>query len=283
MIPRVDGLVKAVLSPPRSLSRFSPFHHQHPIHGTTVLITGASQGIGETTAHAFAEHGATVILVARDADRLDAVRDAITAAGGRADAVVADLTDDAGVDALVATVTERFGTPDILVNNAGRSIRRSVVDTVDRFHDYERTMAINYFGAVRLTTALLPAMIERGSGQIINVVTWGVVAGSMPKFAAYHASKAALAAFGRSLDDELSGTGVTVSNIGFPLVRTPMIAPTTDYDDAPALDPDDAAAWIIRAAHTRQPEIYPRYAELLRAVSAVSPRVTGRLIRAIGI
>ena len=282
MIPGVGSLVKAVLSPPRPLSSLSPFHHVTPISGKIVLITGGSQGIGEAAAHAFAGDGAHVILVARDAAGLAAVCEAITSTGGKADPVSADLTDEGSVDALVATVTERFGVPDILVNNAGRSIRRAVTDTVDRFHDYERTMAINYFGAVRLTNAFLPAMIERGSGQIINVVTWGVIAGSMPKFAAYHASKAALAAFGRSLDDELAGTGVVVSNVGFPLVRTPMISPTTDYDDAPALAPEDAAGWIVEAARTRRPELYPRYAELLRAVSSVAPRVTGRLIRSLG-
>ncbi|GAA4752579.1 SDR family NAD(P)-dependent oxidoreductase [Gordonia alkaliphila] len=248
-----------------------------------MVITGASSGIDEAAAHQFADAGAEVIAVARDLDRLTAVCDALTRTGATAHPMTADLSDvDAAAD-LAAQIQARFGTPDVLVNNAGRSIRRSVLDTVDRFHDYERTMALNYFGAVRLTTALLPAMQNRGRGRIINVVTWGVAAGSMPKFSAYHASKAALAAFGRSLDDECRGTGVTVSNVGFPLVRTPMIAPTADYDDAVALSAEEAASWIVQTAKTGEAEIYPRYAVALRAVAEVSPRWAGDLIRRAGI
>lgn len=285
MIPGGRSLIHAALSPARTLSELPHLLRlQHPdLTGRLVVVTGASSGIGEAAARRFAARGAHVVVVARDLDALTAVCESIAVAGGRADPVSADLSDVDAAAALADTITQRWGTPDVLVNNAGRSIRRSVLDTVDRFHDFERTMALNYFGAVRLTTALLPAMIERGSGRIINVVTWGVAAGSMPKFSAYHASKAALAAFGRSLDDECRGTGVTVSNVGFPLVRTPMIAPTADYDDAPALDVDEAAGWILRAADTRQAEIYPRYATLLRAIAEISPRLVGDLITRTGI
>jgi len=278
-------VARAVLSPPLSLADVRRLTGREPadLTGRLVLITGASSGIGETAATLLAGHGAEIIVVARDYERLQAVCDSITAAGGTAHPISADLTDADGVDALVGEVLDSFGVPDVLVNNAGRSIRRNVLDTVDRFHDYERTMTINYFGAVRLTTALLPAMVERGEGQIVNVVTWGVTAGAMPRFAAYHASKSALAAFGRSLDAELAGTGVTVTNLGFPLVRTPMIAPTADYDDAPALTSEDAAGWILRAILTRPAELYPRYAVLLRGISAVSPRSVGALVRRMGI
>nr|WP_245551738.1 SDR family NAD(P)-dependent oxidoreductase [Gordonia hirsuta] len=260
------------------------FGSQHDdLTGSLIVVTGASSGIGETAAKMFAARGAHVIVVARDLERLTAVAESIAVDGGTAHALTADLSDASAAAALAETVLADFGTPDVLVNNAGRSIRRSVLDTVDRFHDFERTMALNYFGAVALTTGLLPAMIARGSGRIVNVVTWGVAAGSMPKFSAYHASKAALAAFGRSLDDECRGTGVTVSNIGFPLVRTPMIAPTADYDDAPALSPGDAASWIVRAAQTGRAEIYPRYAVVLRTIAEFSPRLAGDLIRRSGI
>ncbi|MFM9378499.1 SDR family oxidoreductase [Gordonia sp. VNK21] len=278
-------VARAVLSPPLSLADVRRLTGREPadLTGRLVLITGASSGIGETAATLLAGHGAEIIVVARDYERLQAICDSITAAGGTAHPISADLTDADGVDALVGEVLGTFGVPDVLVNNAGRSIRRNVLDTVDRFHDYERTMTINYFGAVRLTTALLPAMVERGEGQIVNVVTWGVTAGAMPRFAAYHASKSALAAFGRSLDAELAGTGVTVTNLGFPLVRTPMIAPTADYDDAPALTSEDAAGWILRAILTRPAELYPRYAVLLRGISAVSPRSVGALVRRMGI
>lgn len=279
------SLTRALLSPPLTpaeLRRTLSFQRD-TLLGTTVLITGASSGIGAEAAALLAAHGAQIIAVARDSEKLEAVCAAIVSAGGTAHALTADLTDAESVAALVDDVLETFGAPDILVNNAGRSIRRSVPDTVDRFHDYDRTMAINYFGAVRLTNALLPAMLERGSGQIINVVTWGVTAGAMPLFASYHASKSALAAYGRSLDGELAGTGVCVSNVGFPLVRTPMIAPTADYDSAPALTVEQAAGWILRAALTRPAELYPRYAVALRAISALSPRRAAALVRTIGI
>ena len=162
-----------------------------PLAGRTVLVTGASSGIGEATARAVAGRGATVLLVARRADELDRVRAAIEAAGGRAAAYPCDLTDGDAVDALVARVLADHGAVDYLVNNAGRSIRRSLHLSHDRFHDFERTMAVNYFGPVRLTMGLLPAMRAQRFGHVVNIVTWGVQM-KAPKFAAYIASKAAL-------------------------------------------------------------------------------------------
>lgn len=285
MIPGARTLVQAALNPARTLTELSyTLGIQHTdLQGRLVVITGASSGIGEAAARLFASEGAEVVAVARDLSKLTAVCDSVTVDGGLCHPLSADLSEVASAQALAEEILARFGTPDVLVNNAGRSIRRSVLDTVDRFHDFERTMALNYFGAVRLTTALLPAMIAQHDGRIVNVVTWGVLAGSMPNFSAYHASKAALAAFGRSLDDECRGTGVRVSNVGFPLVRTPMIAPTAAYDDAPALDPHEAASWILRAAQTGRVETYPRYAQALRAVAGFSPRIAGDLLRRVGI
>lgn len=274
------------LRPARTLAdlpRTLGFDRADDLNGALVVVTGASSGIGATAARQFAAEGAVVLAVARDLTKLTAVCDSITVAGGHAYPLSADLSDIDATEALAAHILAEFGTPDVLVNNAGRSIRRSVADTVDRFHDFQRTMALNYFGAVRLTTALLPAMLDQHRGRIVNVVTWGVAAGSMPNFSAYHASKAALTAFGRSLDDECRGTGVTVSNVGFPLVRTPMIAPTAAYDDAPALSADEAADQIVRAARTGTPEIYPRYAVVLRTIAALAPRAAGDLIRRAGI
>lgn len=285
MIPGAQTVVQTALRPARTLAdvvRTLGIQHTD-LTGSVVVITGASSGIGEATARLFAARGAQIVAVARDLDRLTAVCESIAADGGTAYPISADLSDVESAADLATQILERFGAPDVLVNNAGRSIRRSVRDTVDRFHDYERTMALNYFGPVRLTTALLPEMLARRRGAIVNVVTWGVTAGSMPKFSAYHASKAALAAFGRSLDDECRGTGVRVSNVGFPLVRTPMIAPTADYDDAPALSSEDAADWILRAVQTGRAQLYPRYAVVLRAVAEFSPRLSGDLIRRMGI
>lgn len=263
----------------RSLVEDSPTD----LTGRTILLTGGSSGIGSATAHLLASHGATLLVVARGADSLQATCDDIAAAGGTAYPLTADLSDPDDARRLAADVLEQYGPPDVVVNNAGRSIRRTTLDTVDRFHDYQRTMAVNYFGPVALTLHLLPAMLDAGNGHIVNVVTWGVHAGSMPKFGAYHASKSALAAFGRSLDAECSGTDVAVTQVGFRLVRTPMIAPTASYDDAPALTPEQAALWILRAVRERPAQLYPRYASWLRAVGDFSPRAVGRIVGHLGI
>ncbi|MEU3012279.1 SDR family oxidoreductase [Nocardia asteroides] len=274
-----------LLNPPaatRAVARFV-LGEQHEIAGKTVLLTGASSGVGRAAAHALGRDGARLILVARTPEPLLEVRDAVRAAGGLADAVPCDLSDPADVDDLVKTVLERYGTVDVLVNNAGRSIRRRAADATDRFHDYERTMALNYFGAARLTMGLLPSMLEAGDGHVVNVATWGVAAGSMPLFTAYHASKAALGAFGRSLGAETRSRGVHVTTVGFPLVRTEMIAPTGDYAESAALTPDEAAGWIRTAIRTRPIELYPRYTRLLQAVATVSPRAVDAAIWRLGI
>ncbi|MCF8572065.1 SDR family NAD(P)-dependent oxidoreductase [Gordonia sp. HY002] len=275
-----------VLSPSRGLTervRSILPDSRTDLTGRTIVVTGGSSGIGAAAAELLAEHGATLVLVARGIESLQESCDRITDAGGTAHMLTADLSDPDDARRLAADVLERFGTPDVVVNNAGRSIRRSTMDAVDRFHDYERTMAVNYFGPVSLTLGLLPAMIDAGHGQIVNVVTWGVHAGSMPKFGSYHASKAALAAFGQSLDAECAGTGVTVTEVGFPLVRTPMIAPTSSYDHAPALRPEQAAQWILRAVTERPAHLYPRYASVLRAIGGLSPRAVGRIVGRLGI
>ncbi|WP_424307978.1 SDR family NAD(P)-dependent oxidoreductase [Gordonia sp. (in: high G+C Gram-positive bacteria)] len=273
-----------LLNPPQTLHELRHLvGGRRDLHGKTVIITGASSGIGEAAARQFAARGAVVIAVARHLDALERTCESIAVDGGVAHPLTADLSDPADAKRLAEQILVQFGVPDVLINNAGRSIRRSTLETVGRFHDYERTMALNYFGPVQLVLGLLPAMVDAGRGHIINVVTWGVSAGAMPKFGAYHASKAALAAFGRSLDAECEGTGVVVTNAGFPLVRTPMIAPTAAYGDAPALTGEEAGAWLVRAYDTRPAELYPRYALVLRALSAVSPRLAGRVTNRSGI
>lgn len=221
-----------------------------PLLGRTVLVTGASSGIGEATALAVAERGAAVLLVARRSEELERVRRAIEAHGGEATAYACDLTDLEAVDALVARALAEHGPVDYLVNNAGRSIRRSLHLSYDRFHDVERTMAINYFAPVRLTLGLLPAMREQRFGQVVNILSWGVQL-KAPKFSAYLASKTALDTWSRIAAREAYGDNVTFTNMRFGLVRTAMVAPTEEYDGLRAMSPQRAAEHVVRALEDR--------------------------------
>ncbi|MDH3009482.1 MULTISPECIES: SDR family NAD(P)-dependent oxidoreductase [Gordonia] len=248
------------------------------LQNLTVLVTGSSSGIGAAAAEEFARRGAHVLTVARRADSLDELVTRIRAEGGYADTCPGDLSDTDDTARLIQYVLDKYGCPDIVVNNAGRSIRREVLDSTDRLHDYQRTMAVNYFGPVQLTLGFLPAMKERGSGHFINVSTWGIPMGAMPKFSAYAGSKAAITAFGRSIASELRGTGVSVTTVFFPLVRTPMIEPTDEYHHTPALTAAEAAAWLVHAAVYRDLEVMPRVARLLRQVGAASSRIADGLV-----
>jgi NAD(P)-dependent dehydrogenase (short-subunit alcohol dehydrogenase family) len=234
------------------------------------LVTGASSGIGRATATALASHGAKVILVSRSRDKLEELRAEIKAAGGRAEVHPCDLSDLEAIDAMVAAVLIKEGRVDILVNNAGRSIRRSIHDSLDRFHDFQRTMQLNYFGAVRLILALLPGMQERQHGHVINISSIGVQA-YPPRFGAYVASKSALAALSRCLGPEVADDGVAVTNIHMPLVRTPMIAPTGMYKDFPTISPEEAAEMVLSAVLTRNPEVSTRLGKLGETVDVVAP------------
>ncbi|MGW5053485.1 SDR family oxidoreductase [Actinokineospora sp. NPDC004072] len=212
------------------------------LRGRRIVVTGASSGIGKATAQALGERGAHVLLVARRADELAAVAAAITRAGGAATAHPCDLTDGDAVDALV----KDLGHVDMLVNNAGRSIRRSVLLSVDRLHDYERTMALNYFAPLRLTLGLLPGMRAAGFGRVVNVTTMGLQSDT-PRFAAYLASKGALEHFARAAGRELLADGVTFCSVRMPLVRTPMITATDAYRGVPAFSPQTAARMVVSA------------------------------------
>jgi thioester reductase-like protein/short-subunit dehydrogenase len=221
-----------------------------PLDGRRIVITGASSGIGRSTALKVAEMGAIPLLVARRVAELDEVRDKIRAAGGTADSYPCDLTDGESVHKIVQQIVGDHGGVDMLVNNAGRSIRRSVTLSYDRFHDYERAMAINYFGSVRLILEVLPYMIGQKFGHIVNVSSIGVQ-GIAPRFSAYVASKAALDYFSKVAATETHGDGVTFTTIHMPLVRTPMISPTKLYDSFPAKSPGAAADMIVSALVNR--------------------------------
>jgi len=250
-----------------------------PLRGKRVLVTGSSSGIGEAGAEQFAATGAEVILVARRADLLDAVAARIAENGGTATAIPCDLSDLDAVDALCDTVEQRFGGVDILVNNAGRSIRRSLAESLDRWHDVERTMTLNYYSPLRLIRGLAPGMIERGDGHIINVATWGVLTEAPPLFGVYNASKAALSAVSRVIETEWARKGVHSTTLYYPLVATPMIAPTKAYDGVPALSPQEAGRWMIDAAVHRPVRIAPRFGMGARALDTVAPRALNRLLK----
>ncbi|PIQ37251.1 MAG: short chain dehydrogenase, partial [Lysobacterales bacterium CG17_big_fil_post_rev_8_21_14_2_50_64_11] len=233
-----------------------------------VLITGASSGIGQAAAFKIAEAGAKTIIVARGEEELSKTRDQIIAAGGKCWAYTADLAETASCDTLIATVLKEHGAVDILVNNAGRSIRRSIALSYDRFHDFERTMALNYFGSLRLIMGFLPKMTDRRRGHIINISSIGVLAHS-PRFSAYVASKAALDAFSRCAQAEFSGKNIAFTTINMPLVRTPMIAPTKMYESVPTISADEAADLIVEAIVERPSRIATRlgiFAGVLNAV-----------------
>lgn len=266
-------LLTTPLSRARRVLRTLTGDPRSPLAGRTVMVTGASSGIGEATARACAARGATVLLVARRAEELDRVRVEIEAAGGAAYCFPVDLTDGEAVDRLVRRVHAEFGPVDHLVNNAGRSIRRSLELTYDRFHDVERTIAINYLAPVRLTLGLLPAMRAQGFGHVVNVVTWGVQVKS-PKFAAYIASKAALDVFGRIAGRETYADGVAFTNLRFGLVRTEMIAPTEAYARLRALTPEQAAETVVKALEDRPVTVDLLSARLLELANVVAPRLT---------
>ncbi len=221
-----------------------------PLAGRIVLVTGASSGIGEATAKAVAARGGMVLCVARRRDELGRVVSEIAATGGSAHGYTCDLTDPGATDELVGRVLAEHDHVDMLVNNAGRSIRRSLEYSYDRAHDFERTMAINYFAPLRLILGLLPRMRARRFGHVVNIVTWGVQL-KAPKFTAYIASKTALDTFSRIAGRETWYDNVTFTNLRLDLVRTDMIEATDAYRNAPAKTPEQAALLVVRALEDR--------------------------------
>jgi NAD(P)-dependent dehydrogenase (short-subunit alcohol dehydrogenase family) len=249
------------------------------LSGKRILLTGASSGIGEAAAEKFARRGATVVVAARRQELLDEVVGRITAAGGTAKAHACDLSDLDAVDDLVATLERDLGGIDILINNAGRSIRRPLAESLDRWHDVERTMALNYYSPLRLIRGLAPGMRERGDGHIINVSTWGVLNESSPLFSVYNASKAALSSVSRVIETEWGADGVHSTTLYYPLVLTPMIAPTRAYDGLPGLSADEAADWMITAARVRPVRIAPRMAVTAQAVNTFAPGAVNAVMK----
>ncbi|MEA2372300.1 MAG: hypothetical protein QOH12_2694 [Solirubrobacteraceae bacterium] len=245
--------------------------------GRTVLITGASSGIGRATAVMVAAAGGTPLLVARTQEKLDEVKAEIEARGGSAWVYAADLSDMEAIDELVDRALADHPTIDFLVNSAGRSIRRSVTLSRERFHDYERTMQLNYFGAVKLIMGLLPHMKAQGHGHVVNVSSIGVQT-NPPHFSAYVASKAALDAFTRVASSEVIGDGITFTTIHMPLVRTPMIAPTKMYDAFPAISPEAAAGMICEAMRSKPKHVSTKLGTFGEVAYALFPKAVDQVL-----
>ncbi|GAB4188079.1 MAG: SDR family oxidoreductase [Wenzhouxiangellaceae bacterium] len=243
------------------------------VRGKLALVTGGSSGIGRSTAMMLARAGAKVIIVARKEEELKETQEAIHEEGGEAVYYTADLTDMDDCDRLVKQVVDEHGCPDVLVNNAGRSIRRSLSLSYDRFHDFTRTMQLNYFGALKLILGFLPLMEKRRSGHVVNISSIGVLSNA-PRFSAYVASKAALDAFSRCAASEFSDTGIAFTTINMPLVRTPMIAPTKMYDNVPTISPDEAADMVKNAIIFRPQRIATRLGIFAQVLHMLMPKVS---------
>jgi NAD(P)-dependent dehydrogenase (short-subunit alcohol dehydrogenase family) len=242
------------------------------VGGKVVLVTGGSSGIGLAAAHKFAEAGATTIICGRDQDKLDEACAEAKAKGYAFVAYPADIADMADCDRFVKLLIDNHGGVDFLINNAGRSIRRAIESSYDRFHDFERTMQLNYFGCLRVTMGLLPGMVAKKRGHVVNISSIGVLTNA-PRFSAYVASKAALDAWTRCASSEFADQGVSFTTINMPLVRTPMIAPTNIYKNVPTLAPEEAADMVAQACISKPVRIATRLGITGQVLHALMPRV----------
>ena len=242
------------------------------VAGKVVLVTGGSSGIGLAAAHKFAEAGATTIICGRDQEKLDQACQEAADKGYQFVAYAADIADMQDCDRFIAQLVQEHGAVDFLINNAGRSIRRAVESSYDRFHDYERTMQLNYFGCLRVTMGLMPGMVAKRRGHVVNISSIGVLTNA-PRFSAYVASKAALDAWTRCASSEFADQGITFTTINMPLVRTPMIAPTKIYNNVPTLSPEEAADMIAQACIMKPVRIATRLGVTGQVLHTLVPRV----------
>ncbi|WP_370289069.1 SDR family oxidoreductase [Nocardioides sp.] len=247
------------------------------LRGKHVVITGASSGIGKVVAHKVAQAGGIPVLVARGKEKLEETKADIEARGGQAHVFACDLSDLTAIDRLCEQLSTELPSVDYVINNAGRSIRRSLKLSQDRFHDFERTMQLNYFGAIRLVMGLMPQLHSQRSGHIVNISSIGVQT-NPPRFSAYVASKAALDAWSNVVSSEVVGHGITFTNVHMPLVRTPMIAPTKIYDKFPTISPAQAADIVVRAMVERPHEINTTLGTAGALAHTIAPRAAFRVL-----
>jgi len=288
LIERPLTTLSNIMNTPNSAGRYRPFYLRNlvdrvqgstlndAVDGKIILITGASSGIGAAAAKKIANAGGEVALVARTRENLGKVADEIRIAGGVAHVYPCDLSDMDAIAGLADRVLSELGRVDILINNAGRSIRRSLELSYDRIHDYQRTMQLNYFGAVQLILKFLPGMRKCGFGQVVNVSSAGVQTRA-PRFGAYIASKAALETLCDSLQAETSAEGVRFTTVHMALVRTPMISPTKMYDRFPVLTPEKAAGVLADAIVHRPRYVSPPFGQFAAFADAVNPILMDRV------
>jgi short-subunit dehydrogenase len=277
---RALAVARAASGVPRNLPVPNPFRDRSlrgAVEGKTILITGASSGIGEATAVRVGRNGAKVLLVSRTREKLDVVRRQIEETGGEAHVHPCDLTDTDAIGAMADGILSEHGGVDILVNNAGMSIRRSVAHSYDRLHDFERTIQLNYLGAVALILKLLPGMRERGFGHIVNISSMGVQINT-PRFSAYVASKNALDGFSRSIATEILDDGVSITTVYMPLVRTPMIEPTAHYRSMPSISPEEASTMVAKAIVNRPKKQSTTGGRIAEITYSAAPKVQDALI-----
>jgi NAD(P)-dependent dehydrogenase (short-subunit alcohol dehydrogenase family) len=288
LVEKPFAAVSNLVNTPNSAGRYRPFYLRNlldavqgrtlrdAVDGTIALITGGSSGIGEAAAKRIAEAGGEVVLVARTRENLEKVADEIQSNGGTAHVYPCDLTDMDAIATMADQVLADLGGVDILINNAGRSIRRSLALSYDRIHDYQRTMQLNYLGAVQLILKFIPGMRERDFGQIINVSSVGVQTRA-PRFGAYIASKAALDSLCDALQAEVVDDDIKFTTVHMALVRTPMISPTKMYDKFPALTPDQAAGVITDAIVHRPRRASSPFGQFAAVADAINPAVMDRV------
>jgi len=288
LVEKPIAAVSDLLNTPNSAGRYRPFYLRNlldavqgrtlddAVDDTITLITGGSSGIGEAAAKKIAEAGGEVVLVARTRENLEKVADEIRSNGGTAHVYPCDLTDMDAIATMADQVLADLGGVDILINNAGRSIRRSLELSYDRIHDYQRTMQLNYLGAVQLILKFIPGMRKRDFGQIINVSSVGVQTRA-PRFGAYIASKSALDSLCDALQAEVVDDDIKFTTVHMALVRTPMISPTTMYDKFPALTPDQAAGVITDAIVHRPRRASSPFGQFAAVADAINPAVMDRL------
>jgi len=248
------------------------------LNNKTIIITGASSGIGEQAAIQLADLGAKVCLVARREEELERVKSTIEQRGGQAWIYPVDITIDEDAKGCIEKILTEHEKIDVLINNAARSIRRPITQALDRLHDYERTMQINYFAAVRLTLALMPHFLTNHTGHIVNVSTMSTQV-PIPLFSAYLASKSALESFSRSLKMELGDQGIDVSVVYFPMVRTPMSSKTAIYKHMRMLDTETAAGWLVKAVQKKPYRLTSPSGAIANALLNTAPSTVMNLTR----